>query len=168
MVRLLTKRVAHPALTCLVKQRRVKFPLEYDALDIVTPELKEKLLPISRKLKEFEKERAERHKVRKRTKAAQPAKDKEGDVEMADATAPAASSSSAEPATAATETEGDKGKAVAGADLEDESVYREKEGKELDELMHPDVRQDVGSSTTGQYELVGEHTPCPLTLFKKY
>ena len=36
------------------EQRRVKFPTEYDALDIATPELQEKLLPISRKLKEFE------------------------------------------------------------------------------------------------------------------
>ena len=50
----------------------------------------------------------------------------------------------------------EKGKAVAGAELEDESVYREKEGKELDALIHPDVKADVGCSTTGQYELVGE------------
>ena len=65
----------------------MKFPTEYDALDIATDELKEKLLPVSRKLKEFEKERAERRKVRKRTKAAQPAKDKEGDVQMSEASA---------------------------------------------------------------------------------
>ncbi|KAI0744597.1 cysteine proteinase [Earliella scabrosa] len=136
--------------------RRVKFPTEYDALDIATPELQEKLLPISRKLKEFEKERAERRKVRKRTKAAQPAKDKEGDVQMGDASAPAASSSTAEPATT---TEGEnadaeKGKTVAGAELEDESVYREKEGKELEALIHPEIKSDVGASSTGQYELV--------------
>ena len=70
----------------------MKFPTEYDALDIAAPELAEKLLPASRKLKEFEKERGERRKVRKRTKAAQPGKDKEGDVQMADASAPAAAS----------------------------------------------------------------------------
>ncbi|KAH9920848.1 cysteine proteinase [Epithele typhae] len=137
--------------------RRVKFPTEYDALDIATDELKEKLLPVSRRLKEIEKERGERRKVRKRTKAAQPTKDKEGDVQMADADAPAASSS-AEPATTTTAdgttAETDKGKAVAGAELEEESVYREKEGKELEALIYPDVKADVGASMTGQYELV--------------
>ncbi|KAI0742901.1 cysteine proteinase [Daedaleopsis nitida] len=131
--------------------RRVKFPTEYDALEIATSELKEKLLPISRKLKVFEKERAERRKVRKRTKAAPPAKDKEGDVQMADASAPSGSSSAPEPVA---EGDADKGKTVAGADLEDESVYREKEGKELEALVHPDLKADVGCSTTGQYELV--------------
>ena len=134
----------------------MKFPTEYDALDIVTSELKEKLLPVSRKLKEFEKERAERRKVRKRTKKAEPAKDKEGDVQMGDESA-AASSSTAEPAVVdAAAASDEKGKAVAGAELEDESVYREKEGTELDALIHPDVKADVGCSTTGQYELVGE------------
>ena len=134
----------------------MKFPTEYDALDIATDDLKEKLLPVSRKLKEFEKERAERRKVRKRTKAAQPAKDKEGDVQMSDASAsapaPAASSSTSQPAPEPAE--GDKGKAVAGAELEDESVYRTKEGAELDALIPAEIKADVGSSTTGQYELV--------------
>ena len=142
----------------------MKFPTEYDALDIAAPELAEKLLPASRKLKEFEKERAERRKVRKRTKAAQPTKDKEGDVQMGDAAASsstaAASSSTAEPAAGAAsaevKTESDKGKGVAGVELEDESVYREREGKELEALIHPDVKKDVGASVTGQYELVGK------------
>ena len=70
--------------------RRVKFPEEFDALDIVTDELKEKLLPVSRKQKEIEKERAERRKVRRRTKVAKAEAEKEKksqDVEMADATA---------------------------------------------------------------------------------
>ncbi|KAH9851300.1 cysteine proteinase [Lenzites betulinus] len=135
--------------------RRVKFPTEYDALDIATPELREKLLPVSRRLKEVEKERAERRKVRKRTKAALPVKDKEGDVQMADAAAPEASAStSTGDAAAATPEGGDKGKAVAGAELEDESVYRAKEGAELEALVHADIKADVGASTTGQYELV--------------
>ncbi|KAI1787341.1 cysteine proteinase [Ganoderma leucocontextum] len=137
--------------------RRVKFPTEYDALDIATPELKEKLLPISRKLKELEKERAERRKVRKRTKAAQPAKDKEGDVQMGEASSSTAAQPPAESSSTSAaegEGEGEKGKAVAGAELEDESVYREKEGKELDALVHPDLKKDAGASVTGQYELV--------------
>ena len=140
----------------------MKFPTEYDALDIAAPELAEKLLPASRKLKEFEKERAERRKVRKRTKAAQPTKDKEGDVQMGDAAASsstaAASSSSAEPAAGSAKgnAESEKGKGVAGVEPEEESVYREREGKELEALIHPDVKKDVGASVTGQYELVGK------------
>ncbi|KAI6037941.1 hypothetical protein EDC04DRAFT_3026642 [Pisolithus marmoratus] len=53
--------------------RKVKFMTEFDALDIVTPELAQKLTPASRRLKEIEKERSERRKVRKRTKVAQSA-----------------------------------------------------------------------------------------------
>ena len=127
----------------------------------MTPELKEKLLPVSRKMKEFEKERAERRKVRKRTKGAQPAKDKEGDVQMDDASSATAVQAPAESLPApATDGEGEseKGKAVAGAELEEERVYREKEGRELDALVHPDLKKDVGASVTGQYELVGA---CP-------
>ncbi|KAH9886741.1 hypothetical protein C8Q73DRAFT_715186 [Cubamyces lactineus] len=134
--------------------RRVKFPTEYDALEIATPELREKLLPVSRKLQEVEKERAERRKVRKRTKAAKPVTDKEGDVQMADAAAPEASSSSGGAAVASSTEVEDKGKAVANVELEDESVYREREGKELEALIHPDVKADIGASQTGQYELV--------------
>ena len=50
-------------------QRQVKFPTEYDALELGTDELKNKLRPVSRRLLEIEKERRERTKVRKRTKA---------------------------------------------------------------------------------------------------
>ncbi|KIK09583.1 hypothetical protein K443DRAFT_671480 [Laccaria amethystina LaAM-08-1] len=126
--------------------RKVKFPLEFDALDLATDELKAKLLPASRKLKELEKERTERRKVRKRTKtvptaaivaagnAATGGTPATGDVEMADA------------APAPTE--------VKGGDLEAESVYREKEGKELAELVDPSVKSDVGCSATGLYDLV--------------
>ena len=118
-------------------------------------------------MKEFEKERSERRKVRKRTKAAQPAKDKEGDVQMGDASSSTApqppAESSSTPVTEA-DADGEKGKAVAGAELEDESVYREKEGKELDALVHPDLKEDVGASVTGQYELVGASLP-PRFLF---
>ncbi|KAG5726473.1 Ubiquitin carboxyl-terminal hydrolase 6, partial [Termitomyces sp. T112] len=72
--------------------RKVKFPLEFDALDLATDDLREKLLPASRKLKEIEKERMERRKVRKRTKNALPSASSGPaataiDVEMEDATA---------------------------------------------------------------------------------
>ena len=40
-------------------------------------------------------------------------------------------------------------------DLEDESVYRERERAQLEKLVHPDIQNDVGCSQTGQYELIG-------------
>ncbi|KAF6749758.1 ubiquitin carboxyl-terminal hydrolase 6 [Ephemerocybe angulata] len=123
--------------------RRVKFPLEFDALDLATDELQKKLIPVSRKLKEVERERAERRKIRKKTKVVQPA-------------APAASTSTSTPATPAAEGEADVEMADAdkGGELEPESVYHAKEVAELDALVSPDLKTDVGSSAAGLYELV--------------
>ena len=42
-----------------------------------------------------------------------------------------------------------------GGDLEDESVYRKKELEELEGLISPDVKADIGASPTGLYELIG-------------
>lgn len=117
--------------------------MEFDAVEIVTDELKEKLLPVSRRLMDIERDRAERKKIRKRSKEAKPVQS-DKDVEMADSNAePSATTSEAASTTAA------------GGVLEDESVYREKELKELEALVHPDLKADVGCSVTGLYELVG-------------
>ncbi|EKM52645.1 uncharacterized protein PHACADRAFT_261216 [Phanerochaete carnosa HHB-10118-sp] len=120
--------------------RRVKFPLDYDGSDIATDGLREKLLPLSRRLKELEKERAERRKVRKRTKTGQPAP-RDGDVEMRDADAGA-------PA------EGGEAPAQPEVELQDEGVYRAKEREELEALVHPDLKADIGCSVHGLYELI--------------
>ena len=137
-------------------QRKVKFPTEFDALDLATDDLKTKLLPASRKLQEIEKERAERRKVRKRTKAvvtstttknapvpavAETAATAEGDVAMADVSVSAEG--------------GDNAKVIAAGELEDENVYREREARELGELVDDGIRQDIGASQTGLYDLVG-------------
>ena len=116
-------------------QRKVKFANEFDAVDIVTPELKDKLIPVSRRLKEIEKERFERRKVRKRTKNAP------------QASAPAGESSMNVDEPAAPPTAGE---------LEDESVYRTRELNELEALVDPELKADFGSSLTGLYDLVGE------------
>ncbi len=47
-------------------QRKVKFPTTYDALDIVSDDLKGKLTKVNRRLVEIEKSRAERRKTRLR------------------------------------------------------------------------------------------------------
>jgi len=118
----------------------VKFVTEFDALDIVTPELQEKLTPVSRRLKEIEKERFERRKVRKRTKAA---------LSTAPApppTVPDSAMSVDEPTAASSGTPGE---------LEEESVYRSRELTELEGLVDPSLKDDFGCSLTGLYDLVG-------------
>ena len=114
----------------------------------------------------MEKERGERRKVRKRTKAASGTSsssaaaaagglaERSGDVEMSDATtatAIATASNDEEPTT-----KEDKGKGpVLGGDLEDEGIYRAKEAAEFEALVDSSLNNDLGCSTTGLYELVG-------------
>lgn len=127
-------------LICLLPQKRVKFPEVYDATELASDELKSKLEPVANRLKDLEKARAERRKVRKRTKASKESAAKpaapSGDVEMGDAS------------TAAEQ------QVEEGGELSPEGVYREKEGKELEALVHADLKTDVGCSEHGLYELV--------------
>ncbi|KAF8622639.1 hypothetical protein AX15_006887 [Amanita polypyramis BW_CC] len=126
--------------------RKVKFPSEFDALDLATDELKTKMLPVSRRLLEIEKERAERRKIRRRTKAAVASSSTTSpnkDVEMADGTTATASTS-----------ENPTNENKVPDELEDEAVYRAKELTELEGLIHPDLKQDEGCSVSGLYELV--------------
>jgi ubiquitin carboxyl-terminal hydrolase 14 len=118
--------------------RKVKFPAEYDASELCTPELRAQLLPVSRKLSALERDRAERRKVRKRTKAA--------------AAAPAGTSAAA-PVDGDVEMEEDASKAA--VELEDEEVYRAREAAELEALVSPELRADTGCSISGLYDLVG-------------
>ena len=156
--------------------RRVAFPQELDVLDLCTPELRERLLPANKLLKDIERDRAERRKVRKRTKTQLSGGSE--DVEMGDVTrsgsgvvtgppspvllqtpVPAGSEPlTADEAAAALAGSGvdTKGKGREdGAALEPESVYRARELEQLQAVIPAEVRDDVGSSTTGLYELVG-------------
>lgn len=111
----------------------------------------------------MEKERGERRKVRKRTKAASGTSSsfaagglagRSGDVEMSDSTiATATATASNDEETTSKE---DKGKGpVLGGDLEDEGIYRAKEAAEFEALVDSSLKNDLGCSTTGLYELVG-------------
>ncbi|KAI0063328.1 cysteine proteinase [Artomyces pyxidatus] len=128
--------------------RKVKFPTEFDALDITTDDLRGKLQPVSRRLAQIEGERAERRKVRKRTRvpaaSASTSATVDGDVQMADAEptpvgedAPAASAPSADDST-----------------LKPEKWYREQERTELRALVDSGIKEDIGASQTGLYDLV--------------
>ncbi|KZO97578.1 cysteine proteinase [Calocera viscosa TUFC12733] len=48
--------------------RKVKFPFDFDATELATPELAKRLQPIQGRIREIEKERDERRKVRRKTK----------------------------------------------------------------------------------------------------
>lgn len=120
----------------------MKFPTEFDAVDIVTDELKEKLLPVNRKIKDIERERAERRKMRK------------GEKKVAD-TAGQASEQPSGSGSGSGDVEMSETVAAPVHAPEDESVAREKELKDLDALIHPDLKADVGCSVNGLYELIG-------------
>jgi ubiquitin carboxyl-terminal hydrolase 14 len=130
------------------------------------------LVPANRKLKEVEKERGERRKIRKRTKAAGGASssstavraEASGDVEMSDAATATASATATTSNDENTSTQ-DKGKAVPGGDLEDEGIYRAKEAGEFEALVDSSLKNDLGCSTTGFYELVGPYFFFSILMF---
>lgn len=117
-----------------------------DVLDLVTPELKAKILPLNTQLKDFEKERDERRKTRRKTKA----KAKEDAAVAAVATQATASTSGDVEMGSAPSTE-----PVAGV-IEDEATARKREVGVLTSLVDPSLAADVGCSPHGLYELCGE------------
>ncbi|KAL5479043.1 UBP6 [Sanghuangporus weigelae] len=156
--------------------RRVAFPQELDVLNLCTDQLREKLTPVNKRLKEIEKDRAERRKVRKRTKniltdaagtsvsISDPVQPGVSISESSSVIVPAPVPAGSEPLTAdaaaassPSQSSLDKGKAkeLDGVVLEAENEYRIRELAELEALVPEDVKFDVGSSWTGLYELIG-------------
>ena len=142
----------HMSCSLELVQRKVKFPKEFDALDIVTDELREKMQPVSRKRIEIEKTREERRNVRKRTRVAVPAAQPPGSNTGSgtEVNAVAASGGDVEMSEPAAE------QPIAGEELQPEEWYREREKTELEALVDPSIKADIGASQTGLYDLVGE------------
>jgi hypothetical protein len=124
---------------------------------------------------EVEKERGERRKVRKRTKAAGGTSSssaaaggpagRSGDVEMSDATIATATATASNDEE--TTTKEDKGKGPdLGGELEDEGIYRAREAAEFEALVDSSLKNDLGCSTTGLYELVGLYLFSSLYFFR--
>lgn len=109
-------------------------------MDLATDELKAKLLPAAQAVKDVERERSDRLKVRKRTKVA-------SEASAAASTAPADSSAMDLESNAPQRSEGELGP---------EEEYRQKEIEKFAAVVDPGVKADVGASTTGLYELVGQ------------
>ncbi|GAA5975056.1 hypothetical protein JCM21900_002097, partial [Sporobolomyces salmonicolor] len=126
--------------------RKVKFPFDLDAIDLVSDELKKKILPVNERLKDIEKERRERAKARRKSKKQQ-------------AEAAAASSTSSTPAPAAAEqqtpTDDPPERMLVDGELPDEHAARQTELATLLSLVHPDLEADPGANASGLYELVG-------------
>lgn len=112
------------------------------------------MLPLNRKLLDIEKERDERRKVRRKTKAK-----KQEDAAVAAVSGPqataAASTSAARPDTSGDVTMGDAPTEQVAGVVEDETTARARELKTLTELVHPDLAADIGCSPHGLYELCG-------------
>ncbi|KAG0143794.1 hypothetical protein CROQUDRAFT_660768 [Cronartium quercuum f. sp. fusiforme G11] len=125
--------------------RKVKFPFNLDLTDLLTDELKAKIGPVASKIKDIEKDRRERIKIRKKQKIA-----KEETVKDVQSTATSATGA------AATSNEATECLKQAPMDVDaDEETIRETEQALLHSLVDPDLMNDIGSNVTGQYELCG-------------
>jgi ubiquitin carboxyl-terminal hydrolase 14 len=115
--------------------------------------------PVTSRRSEIEKARDERRKVRKRTRAAVPA-----------AQAPSANAGSTTEANAEVPGSGDvamiepEPEQSAGGELRPEEWYREQEKAELEALVDPSIKGDIGANQTGLYDLVGEFPPFPVII----
>ncbi|GAA5983336.1 hypothetical protein JCM11641_006037 [Rhodosporidiobolus odoratus] len=121
--------------------RKVKFPFDLDAVELVSDDLKRKILPVNEKLKDFDKDRRERAKARRKVK-------KQVD------------SANTAPATAAAADTDDPPDAMlvdqsTAGELPDEEAKRQEELAILASLVHPDLEADSGANVSGLYELAG-------------
>lgn len=112
--------------------RKVKFPLELDASTFATPDLQQRLAPVSHRCKAVAKEREERAKVRRRAKA-------HGTEQHAPSDAPS-------------DAPRQEGSALSD---DEERALRAKEHDEVEALIDPELRSDTGCNPSGLYELVG-------------
>lgn len=150
----------------------MKFPLELDVLDLVTDELKNKILPVSEKLKQVERERAERRKIRRKTKP--PRLDLSTSIPIqvvglgdGPTTINASLTQTVGQVPAGLELRGSvpvspegnaeqaKGVPTRMGAREEELIHRQRERQELEALIPEDLKKDIGCSATGLYELVG-------------
>lgn len=111
--------------------RKVKFPFELDATDLSSDALKAKILPLNSRLKEIEKDRAERSKVAKRTR-------KEKDEQAMAVDGAGASKDKDSP-----------------AETDEEKSKRKAEADELTTLVNEEFKNDTGCNPSGLYDLIG-------------
>lgn len=152
--------------------RKVKFPFVLDATPFLSEELKKKLGPATEKLREIEKEREERSKVKKKARVARDEIEKmkkmKEDEEKKEGGSSTTTSTSTNGGGEKMEIDGEEKKdeteglsegsklALGSAITEEEELkLREKEKKEFEDSINDEVRKDIGANVTALYELVG-------------
>ncbi|KAI5481140.1 ubiquitin carboxyl-terminal hydrolase 14 [Pseudohyphozyma bogoriensis] len=122
--------------------RKVKFPFDLDMYDLLSDDLKKKVQGVNEKLKEVDKDRRERTKVRRRAKVqADPAAaGSSSDAMAVDGAADPPEVEAQDPVTTSGE-------------LVDEPSKRMEEVAMLKSLVHPELEADVGANVSGLYEL---------------
>ncbi|KAG5455578.1 MAG: hypothetical protein BJ554DRAFT_4969 [Olpidium bornovanus] len=136
--------------------RKVKFPMDFDASELCTPELQEKMAMAKRRVIALGEEKANAKRL---------AKTKPG---VADASPPA--DTTAEPASTDKPFSPDPpstGNATAGASTAFQDALKQKaaeRAKPLSEIFHPDLVADEGSNPHGQYDLCAVLTHIGRTL----
>lgn len=128
--------------------RKVRFPLELDTFDLMTTQLQKQTRPAADKVREVEKARDDRRKVRSRAKERKAQRDLELRTwnEAVDGPPPV---EQAEPEKVAGAAEGDL------LSPEEERSLRAKERQEVLASVDPTLAADTGSNPTGIYELIG-------------
>lgn len=124
---------------------QVKFPFEMDVSDILTPELQKKIRPANDRFKEIQKARHERAVIRKKSRRA-------ADEQVKSSTSTTTGSVAA---STSTEMDVDPNAPVTETTAAVEPSIRVKEKQELEGLLDPSLKADIGSNATGMYELIG-------------
>ncbi|KAF8745444.1 Cysteine proteinase, partial [Rhizoctonia solani] len=122
--------------------RKVKFPFEFDALDLLTDELREKIQPATRKLLEIEGDRLERRRARRKLKN----KSNHPSGSAPPETNVSLSGENPEPEPMAVDE-------PRPGDIEDEATAREREKAAIDAVIDPKVRGDTGAAVHALFEL---------------
>ncbi|KAL1746579.1 hypothetical protein HDZ31DRAFT_33831 [Schizophyllum fasciatum] len=140
--------------------RKVKFPLELDALELCTDELKAKLTLVNRKLGEIGRARRDRAKIHARRKglASEARKTGGGPAGGMGGTSGGIAVSGEATSVAGGEDPNamqvDEEGNTCSTRVEDEFVIRTKEAEELKALTPQDIKNDIGASESGLYDLV--------------
>jgi len=151
--------------------RKVKFPFDLDAQPFLSDELKKKVEKTSTKIKEVEKSRDERMKIRRRAKAK---KENEEQLARDIASAPPADPAKAGTAGGSGGTDPPRPADPMAVDTAEDSLpkdsepqlgallteqeefeLRAKEAAEVRATIDPELAADIGANVSGLYELVG-------------
>ncbi|SCV73153.1 BQ2448_7078 [Microbotryum intermedium] len=130
--------------------KRVSFPHDLDVMDLLTDELKCKVKGVNDKLKEVDKDRRERAKVRRRAKRVE-----EAIKAPTPSTTAAPANPSDDPPEAMAVDEAASSSTTKAGELVDEKSKRLEEAQLLNLLVDPALKADTGANVSGLYELVG-------------